>query len=185
MNDPKNDNQNVQIKEFTALVAKNPGLLGRGLLFLMLFPFIFLSGFGAAGTYFLSRMEKDFYRTALPATATLTEKRMENYTETVQPMNNGPAQTVTKQRAVFDATFKTGDGTPVHARFSQGEQTLLREGDTVPIMYDPENPQSVKLASEQHTASFLSELSKTLGAAFLLLMALVFATARLSFRKVK
>ncbi len=135
------------INETLAILEKSPGMLVKGCLVIFVMGLLFFSGFASIGLFFLSQLEKEFYRTALKTTAVVTgtEERRQ-----VDRTGSGTESYTVRYVSIIDLSFENLSGETINTRTSDGENSLLITGDEVQIFYDPENPKDVRFAKNKN-----------------------------------
>lgn len=157
-------------------IINNPGVLKRGLLMVAMIPFLMFSGCGAIGTFFIAKLQSDFFATALPAEAVVLAKRVEFYRSAIA--NNDPKQPTryqTLQQDVFDLRFTDATGKEIKTAIAGNSSGfVLSPGSDVKIYYAPENPQEVRYASQKQNLPPLLLISKIMAGIFLALAGLFY-----------
>lgn len=171
----------VDAKDLGEMVSKNKTLFWRALILFLLMPFITMSGCTALITFTVTQLESGFFATALPADATITAKRTESYIESVaSPSNPGQRTNVTRYQDVMTVAFATDKGRQTTTKFSHNTPSVYETGDALKIYYDPENPQTIRLAAARKTPEILNIVWKITGAVFLVGVLILISLLRFS-----
>lgn len=175
----KNDDTHqthINANDVLRILDKNPKLIGRGCLFIMMLGFLFMSGFFAIGLYFFSHHETSFLEQALETSAdviNVTQQRQ------VDESVTGNRKTYNiRYVSIIDLRFTDQYGNIVKARLSDGENSLLRKGDVIDILYHLEDPKNVRFSKNKNNASVMRSLSYIFTIVFLALGAVAFLTTR-------
>lgn len=152
--------------------AKESGQARKGCCVLMLMGLVFFSGFVSCGLYFLSSMEYSFLQNALSANAKVTGVQIvqKNGKEASSlPVANGGS---THNLTTIEIMFKDSNDTVIKTKLSEGETTLLREGDLIEVFYNPDSPKDVRSSKSKDNAELMQRLSKVFAVIFICLLGL-------------
>lgn len=172
------------MNEAMQALAKNPGMVGRGILFLFLCGMCFMTFFASIALYFFSANEQNFLARAVQTQAQVINVKQERFLESYSTTNSSDTnrQNV-KYISIISLSFQDAAGNTVTTKTQDGEMSLLEAGDTVQLLYDPENPEKVILARNKDNASMMRTISYIMACATMFLFFVAFMMTRLEKRR--
>lgn len=156
-----NNKDPIDINDAIESIKVKPVEVKRGCLFIILCGVLFMSGFFAVGTYVLSTYESTFFANGIQATATvqsIKQKQVKKeYSERNGKSSRNKKHTI-EYISVVALTFEDQSGNQVKTRQKDGKTTLLEVGDTVEIIYDPEDPKDIRFFKRKKSIGIMKNL---------------------------
>ena len=165
----------IDFNETMEMVMKNPAMVGRGILFLFVCSLIFMTFFASIALYFFSMTEQEFLDNAIETQAQVTNVKQERFFESHSTSGSSSSDGYNvKYVSIITLNFIDQNGQPFTTKTKDGEMSLLEAGDTVKILYDPENNEKVILSRNKNNVSVMRTISYIMGAACFLLFFVAF-----------